>query len=219
MFNNLFMKVCIALPTRNEEKSVQHMIDSIRKVGLSNIIVIDGFSTDKTVELAKEKRVPVYIRDLDGKGSGVKKAIEVAKSKKFDVLVLIDCDSTYPSEEIPNLLKYIPEHDMVVGARSFKAVKIFHRIPNMIHTKLVNTLFHGNLTDINSGLRAFKISSFGDNMKSIGFDIEAEISSKALKRHLKIKEMPIVYKKRVGKSKIKIKDGLIILLRILKEAF
>ena len=116
------------------------------------------------------------------------------------------------------MLKYIPKYDMIVGARSFKEIKPFHRLPNKIHTLAINILFGGNLKDINSGLRAFKVAPF-KRFTSKGFDIEAEITTKALKNKLKIKEIPIEYKKRVGHSKIKIKDGFLILSRIIRERF
>jgi glycosyltransferase involved in cell wall biosynthesis len=211
------MKIVVCLPTRNEKENVQFMIDGIKKLGY-DIFISDENSSDGTVEIAKKNKIPVYKRDGSGKGFGVRKALEVAKQKGYDILVLIDCDRTYPVEYIPAMINHMPEYDMVVGARSLEEIKPFHRLPNKIHTLATNILFGGRLKDINSGLRAFKVSKF-DKFRSRGFDIEAEISAKALKNKLKIKEIPIEYRKRVGHSKIKIKDGLLILLRIIKERF
>ncbi len=211
------MKVVVCLPTRNEHKSVQFMIDSIKKLGY-DVFISDEHSSDGTIEIAKKNKVPVYQRDGLGKGFGIKKALQTAKEKGYDILVLIDCDKTYSTEYIPSMLKYMQKYDMVVGARSLKEIKPFHRLPNKIHTLAINILFGGNLKDINSGLRAFKVNKF-KKFNSKGFDIEAEITTKALKNRLRIKEIPIKYKKRVGHSKIKIKDGALILWRIIKERF
>jgi len=211
------MKVVVCLPTRNEYKSVQSMIDSIKKLGY-DLVISDSHSTDGTIEIAKKNKVPIYQRDGLGKGFGIKKALQIAKEKGYDILVLIDCDKTYPTEYIPIMVKYLQKYDMVVGARSLNEIKPFHRLPNKIHTLAINILFGGNLKDINSGLRAFKVNKF-KNFRSKGFDIEAEITTKALKNKLKIKEIPIEYQKRVGHSKIKVKDGALILWRIIKERF
>jgi hypothetical protein len=105
---------------------------------------------------------------------------------------------------------------MVVGARKLNHVRLLHRLPNMVHTESINLLYGSNLRDINSGLRAFNIDKM-PNLNAKGFDVEAQITTKAIKKKLKIKEVPIVYEKREGDSKIRIKDGFLILSRILKE--
>lgn len=211
------MKAVVVLPTKNEEKSIEYMVRKIRKLKLP-VFIVDEHSTDKTLNIAKKLKVPVYQRDGSGKGYGVRKAIEIASKKEYNVIVLIDCDKTYPAEYIAIILKYIPKYDMVVGSRKMGYIKFLHRLPNIIHTETINLLYNANLKDINSGLRAFKINKL-KNLDAKGFDIEAQITTKALKRKLKIKEIPIEYKKRVGKSKIRIKDGFVILLRIIKERF
>ncbi|MDP7179753.1 MAG: glycosyltransferase family 2 protein [Candidatus Woesearchaeota archaeon] len=209
------MKAVVVLPTKNEEKSIEFMVNEIKKLNL-DVFVSDEQSTDKTLEIAKKLKVPVYQRDGSGKGFGVRKAIQVAKEKGYDILILIDCDKTYPTKYIPELLKFFPKYDMVVGARKLNHVRLLHRLPNMVHTESINLLYGSNLRDINSGLRAFNIDKM-PNLNAKGFDVEAQITTKAIKKKLKIKEVPIVYEKREGDSKIRIKDGFLILSRILKE--
>jgi len=210
------MKPVVCLPTRNELDSIQIMIDEIKALKY-DLFISDENSTDGTIEIAKKNKIPVYQRDGSGKGYGVIKALEIAKKNGYDTLILIDCDCTYPTKNIPELLKYMPKYDMVVGRRKMGHVKLLHRLPNMFHTGTINILFDGKLKDINSGLRAFKVDKF--KLDAGGFDIEAQISTRALKKKLKIKEVPIEYKERRGDSKIRIKDGFIILWRILKERF
>ena len=211
------MRVIVVLPTKNEEKSLEYMVKRIRKLKLP-LFVVDEHSADKTLNIAKKLKVPVYQRDGSGKGCGVRKAIEIASKKGYDIIVLIDCDATYPPEYIPVMLKYFPKYDMVIGSRKMEDIRFLHRLPNIIHTEAMNLLYRANLKDINSGLRAFKIDKLKD-LDAESFDIEAQITAKALKRKLNIKEMPIEYKKRIGKSKIRIKDGFVILSRIIKERF
>ena len=211
-------KVLVCLPTKNEEESIQAMIDKIKKLGL-DLIVCDGQSTDRTMEIAKKNSVPVYLREGKGKGSGVIKTLEVASKLNYEYIVLIDCDCSYPPERIPDLLKYIPKYDMVVGTRSMKDIEFLHRLVNIFHTGLANLLFWGRLKDQNSGLRAMRVNKFNGLLSVRGFDIEAEITAKALKNRFKIKEIPVSYHKRKGNSKIRAFDTFVILRTTLRERF
>src|SRR3989339_153104 len=96
------LKTCVILPTKNEEESISYMIDEIKKLNLP-IIVIDEHSTDKTIEIAKSKNVEVFQREGSGKGAGVISAVNIAHKKGYDIMVLIDCDATYPPKYIPQL--------------------------------------------------------------------------------------------------------------------
>ena len=111
---------------------------------------------------------------------------------------------------------------MAIGVRNMKNIRPLHRLPNLVHTWAINLLyfrwFGNSLHDINSGMRAFRIDKLRP-FRSRGFDIEAEITVRAIKDGLKIKEIPVEYEKRVGESKIRIKDGFTILMRIIKERF
>lgn len=218
------MKAVVCLPTRNEKGSIRVMIDSIKKLKLP-LFISDENSADGTIEIANKNKVQVYQRDGKGKGYGMRKAVEVAKQLGYDVLITIDCDCTYPAEKIPDLLRAIDEGaGMVIGARNMKNIRPLHRLPNKLHTLAINLLFFrflGSgkwLHDINSGMRAFRLDKIRP-FRSRGFDIEAEITVRAIKDGLKIKEIPVEYEKRVGESKIRIKDGFLILMRIIKERF
>ncbi len=218
------MRAVVCLPTRNEKDSIQLMIDRIKELKLP-MFISDESSADGTVEIAEKNHVPVYQRDGKGKGFGMRKALEVARQLGYDVLVTIDCDCTYPPERIPGLLKAIEDGaGMAIGARDMKNIRPLHRIPNILHTLAINLLFfrflgRGNwLHDINSGMRAFRLDRIKP-FRSRGFDIEAEITIRAIKEHFRIKEIPVEYEKRVGESKIRIKDGFSILMRIIKERF
>ena len=216
------MKAVVCLPTRNEKDSIQIMIDSIKKLKLP-LFISDENSTDGTIAIAEKNKVSVYQRDGKGKGYGMRKAVEVAKKLGYDVLVTIDCDCTYPSGKIPDLLRAIDEGaGMVIGVRNVKNIRKRHRLPNLVHTWAINLfffrLFGNQLNDINSGMRAFRLDKIRP-FKSKGFDIEAEITIRAIKDGLGIREIPVAYEKRVGESKIRIKDGFSILWRIIKERF
>jgi len=212
------MKTLVCLPTKNEKESIVQMIDGILRLNL-DLIVVDENSKDGTIEIVKSHDVKIYQRDGSGKAYGVRKALEVALDLGYDNLALIDCDNSYQPEYIPRLLEFLPEYDMVVGARHMKDIQFSHRLVNLFHTGIINILFGSRLKDINSGLRIFKLNKFIEQFSATGFDIEAEITTKAIKNRLKIKEVSIQYRKRSGRSKIRVWDTFRILKRIIIERF
>ena len=212
------MRVLVCLPTRNEIESIELMIDKIKTLNL-DLIISDQNSNDGTIEKSNVKNIPVYQRDGDGKGWGVRKALAVAKEKGYDALVMIDCDYTYQPEQIPKLLDFISENEMVVGIRNMKDIQFSHRLVNIFHSQFINFLFGVKLKDINSGLRVINVDKFIDMLDAEGFDIEAQITAVALKKKFRIKEVCIDYKRRLGKSKIKPMDTFRIIKRIIKERF
>src|SRR3989344_5780733 len=215
---NAALKTCVILPTKNEEESIAYMIEEIKKLNLP-ILVIDEHSKDRTEEIARGKGIEVFQRTGSGKGRGVISALEIAHQQGYDLVVLIDCDGTYHPRYIPQLLSFFPQHDMVIGKRSMGDVKFLHRLPNILHTQAINFLFGGKLHDINSGLRAFKVEKMLGVLTAAGFDIEAQMTIQALKQNLAITEIGIDYTKRLGSSKIRLKDGYLILKRIIMERF
>ncbi|MBI2136145.1 glycosyltransferase [Candidatus Woesearchaeota archaeon] len=214
------IKLGIALVAKNEEESIAYMIDKLRKSGYKEIYVVDERSEDRTQEIAEGLGVSVYQREGKGFGCGLKYALKVAAAKGYDYIVRVDCDGSYPPEEIHKLVKYAKQYDLVAGIRDINKVKFLHRLPNRFHTLLTNLLFNGRLKDVNSGMKLINVKKFNGILEADGFDLEAELSIKALKKGYPIKEVPISYKERFGGvSKIRIKDGFLILWRILKERF
>ncbi|NOY11051.1 MAG: glycosyltransferase, partial [Archaeoglobi archaeon] len=110
------MKVRILIPALNEEESIGDVIDGFRKLGYDNILVIDGHSTDRTREIAREKGAEVVVQSGKGKGQAVREAFEILDD---DVVVMIDADGTYLPEDVELLLEPIRRGvaDHVVGNR------------------------------------------------------------------------------------------------------
>ncbi|MEA2004256.1 MAG: glycosyltransferase family 2 protein, partial [archaeon] len=93
--------VTIILPTRNEAESVRKTIDRIRQINAYRIIVVDGHSTDSTVEIAREMGVEVIFDHGLGKGEALRTAFAYAD----DDVIFTDVDLTYPLEKIPEIEK------------------------------------------------------------------------------------------------------------------
>lgn len=213
------MDVCILIPTLNEEKSIGDVIDRFIKLGFTNIFVIDGHSTDRTVEIAKSRGAKVVLQSGKGKGQAIIEAFQILND---DVVVIIDGDGTYLPEEVHKLLEPIEKGiaDHVVGNRFANFEKgAFTRL-NLIGNKILNFFFrvmYGvELHDILSGYRALTRDVYKNvELKKHGFEIETELTVETLAKGFRIVEVPITYKKRHGRTKLKpFRDGIRIALTI-----
>ncbi|WP_290901180.1 S-layer glycoprotein N-glycosyltransferase AglJ [Ferroglobus sp.] len=212
------MKVTVIIPTLNEEESIGEIVEKFVGMGYE-VFVIDGNSTDKTREIAKEKGAKVVVQSGKGKGQAVKEAFQLVDS---DVVVLIDGDGTYLPEEVEKLLEPIRRDvaDHVAGNRLENFEKgAFTRL-NLLGNKILNLffrLFYGvELYDILTGYRAMKKEVYKSfELEKTGFEIEAEMTVETIANGFRILEVPITYKKRKGRTKLRpIKDGVRIALTL-----
>ncbi|MHC1565084.1 MAG: S-layer glycoprotein N-glycosyltransferase AglJ [Candidatus Syntropharchaeales archaeon] len=204
--------VLILIPTLNEADSIGSLIRDFKELGFSNILVIDGNSTDATREIAKSEGAEVILQKGKGKGMAVRQAFEIADS---EILVMIDGDGTYLPSDVTKLLEPIIEGraDHVIGNRLKTYDKgAFTRL-NLIGNRILNKIFgmlYGEwLNDILSGYRVFTKEAYkGLELKESGFGIETEITAETIKKDMRIIELPITYKARSGTTKLKpIRDG------------
>jgi glycosyltransferase involved in cell wall biosynthesis len=206
------MKVSVILPSRNEENTIGICIEKIKKVLKKDFeIIVSDSSKDRSAETAKNKGVKVVKHNLDGYGNAV---LEGIKHAKGEYVIIGDADDTYDFAEIPKLLKFLDEgYDLVIGTRSRiekGAMPLAHRyFGTPFFSFLISRFFHKKVTDINSGLRALRRDKLEKlNLRTKGMEFASEMIIKAIKKRLRIKEVPITYKKRVGESKLRtMRDG------------
>lgn len=193
--------VCI-VPTLNESPTV---FDVVMKAKLfaHRVVVVDGHSADGTLENAMKAGADVILQDGKGKGMALRSVFDKIDG---DIFVIIDGDATYDAMEIDELVQPIldGEADMVVGSRlrgrmedgSITRVNMFG---NELFNFLINILYNGDITDSQSGFRAMNRKAVDSiSITSKGFEVETEITVKALKLGLRVKEIPITYKRRRG---------------------
>jgi glycosyltransferase involved in cell wall biosynthesis len=222
------IKVSIVIPTLNEEKNLPIVLKEIkkffenRKEYVYDVIVVDGHSNDKTVEIAKKFGCEVIYDDI-GKGSSLIKGMRATKS---DIIVTMDADVSQRPVELGLLIEGIRAgYDIVMGSRFIQGggtedMPWYRKLGNKIFVFLVNFLFGAHYTDLCYGYRAFKNGVWKKlKLKSSSFGIETEISIKAVKKKLKVLEVPSFEKKRLyGMSKLKtFKHGWVILKTIFNE--
>jgi len=208
--------ISIIVPAYNEEKSIQKVIKDIN-ISMKNtsfkyeIIVIDDCSEDKTKIIAKKTGVKV-IEHLNNRGYGASLKTGFFEAA-YDWGIIIDADGSYPAEMIPELLKYVPKHKMVVGARKGEDVNIplIRRPAKSILGLLAKYLTEEEIPDLNSGLRVIHKDIVEKNLKIIPneFSFTTTLTLVALSSGIPIKYIPINYYMRTGKSKIRpFKDTL-----------
>jgi glycosyltransferase involved in cell wall biosynthesis len=216
-------KIAILIPCYNEELTVGQVIGEFREqIPDADIFVFDNNSTDRTVEVARQAGARIGFERRQGKGYVLQ---AMFRDVEADFYVMVDGDHTYPSVEVHKLLAPVlaGEADMSVGSRltnqSQSEFKTFNRLGNRFFLKAINFIFKQNLSDILSGYRAFN-RKFVKNTPIFGggFEIETELTIKALEHGYRIVELPIDLLARPEGSSSKIRvlqDGFLILSSIL----
>lgn len=218
--------VSIVIPTWNEEGNIGRVIPLIKKVMANSsyeIIIVDRHSKDKTSSIAKQLGARVLYDDI-GKGSALIKGLENAKGK---LLISMDADLSNEPKELKLLIAGIETgYDICMGSRFIIGggsddMPLIRKFGNKIFVLLVNFIFGANYTDLCYGYRSFKKGSLQKlSLSERGFGIETEINIKAIKKHLKVLEVPSMEKKRaegIGKLNT-FRDGYVILRTIFRNA-
>jgi len=203
-------RIAILIPCYNEELTVAAVVKAFRaELPDARIYVFDNNSNDETVACALAAGAIVRREPRRGKGFVVQ---SMFREVDADVYVMVDGDATYPAAEVHQLIAPVlaGEADMVVGSRLHPGLKSEFRQLNRWGNRLVltvlNSVFKVKLTDILSGYRAFNrkfvtgLPLFGG-----GFEIETELTIKAVARGFRTVEIPTVLTARPEGSHSKIK--------------
>ncbi len=214
-------KVSIILPCLNEEESIGIYLDSIKEVLKnskisSEIIVVDNASSDKSKEIVKNKKIKnlkIIEEKTRGYGSAYLRGI---KESKGEYIFMTDSDGTYDFRNFPRFVKKLEQgNDFVIGNRftdkmKKKSMPFLHKyIGNPLLSGTLRLFFRTRIRDAHCGMRAIKKQALEKlNLKTIGMEFASEMIIKALRKNLKISEIPIGYHPRKGKAKLKtFRDG------------
>jgi glycosyltransferase involved in cell wall biosynthesis len=211
----------------NEEHGIGPTLEEFQGVlGNSKVLVVDGNSHDRTVEIAKNMGADIAFQEGIGKGNAIAKGIEYM-DPNVQYVILTDADHTYPAIYAPEMIEILeknPNVGMVCGNRFSgeiepQAVRSSFYFGNKL-LAFAHSLFNGvSLKDPLTGLRVVRAELLrGWDVKSKGFDIEVEINRLVEKKGYEIVEVPIKYRQRLGEKKLKARHGATILKRILQES-
>ncbi|MCW3976012.1 MAG: glycosyltransferase family 2 protein [Candidatus Bathyarchaeota archaeon] len=221
-------KIAIIMPALNEEKSIEYLIDEIPKNLISQIVVVDNGSTDETAIIAEKKGAIVVEETKRGYGNACLKGIEYLEENPPSIVVFLDADYSDNPQYLHALINPIAEKkaDLVLGSRIKKGESrgelSFHvYAANIFFSKLINFFYGLNLTDLGP-FRAISWKTLKSlDMSSKTYGWSAEMIVKAAKFGIKISEVNVGFRKRIGKSKISgsIKSSLIAVLHIFYNIF
>ncbi len=226
------MKVGVIIPAYNEEQSIGKVVSGFPKDKVCEIVVVDNNSTDNTVCEAVNAGAVVLNESFQGYGACCLKGIEYFKSSNVDTIVFADGDYSDFPEEIELLLEPMENknYDFVIGSRVLGkrergALPLQSRAGSLVAGFLINLFWGIRYTDLGPFRAIKKDKLLKLNMKDKWYGWTVEMQIKAVKNNLKITEVPVSYRKRIGKSKVTgtvkgtIMASIIILKTIFSELF
>ena len=224
-------KICVIIPTLNEELAIEQVVtDYIKQKNVKEVIVVDNHSTDRTVEIAKRCGATVITKESN-EGINHSYYLGFNESLKTDanIIVLTEADGTYAGYDLEKMIPYLDNCDVVVGTRQAQILtekgnqnSIMHVWGNYFVAKLLQIKYFSvrylgiiQLTDVGCSYRCMRRSALEKIINKITFPNTDEIVVKserglftlfltilAIENDLKIVEVPVTFKKRIGFSKM-----------------
>lgn len=208
-------RIAVLIPCLNEEKTIDKVVKDFRcELPEAEIHVFDNASTDATRRTAEEAGAIVHSENRRGKGYVVQTMFEKVDA---DIYIMVDGDDTYPAEAVHELLGDVAagEVDMMVGSRFLcpdSSFRLLNHAGNQFFLRLINAIFGTRLTDVLSGYRVMSRRFVkGLPLLVTGFEVEVEMTMKALERGYRLGEKPARLRDRPEGSFSKIRkfrDGL-----------
>ena len=219
------VRVVACIPAYNEENSVERVLIGTRR-HIDEILVVDDGSKDRTGPIARRLGALVIHHGKNlGKGVAIRDGLGWAKDNNIDILVALDADGQHDPDDIPELIGPLQAGDAdiaigsrIKGRRGPASMDPITLASNRVVSRMLSLRYGGNFTDLQSGYKAFNrnaIETLSSRLRSTRFEIELEVFSKAKSCRLTIKEVPVRYHERTGRTKF----GLYQRLRSLYFAF
>ena len=199
-------KLSVLVPVYNEERTISEILDRVLALGsvVKEIVVVDDGSQDRTAEIVKAKLVGeprIRFHQMPknrGKTAAIKQALLLATG---EILIVQDADLEYDPAEIPDVIAPIlaGHADVVFGSRflvrkASRVLYFYHYLANVGLTFLSNLLTNRNMSDIETGYKAFRAGVIQPlDLTSKGFGMEVEITAMVCKTRAATYEVPISY--------------------------
>jgi glycosyltransferase involved in cell wall biosynthesis len=218
------VRVSVVIPALNEAKNLPFVLPRI-PADVYEVILVDGFSTDGTIQIAQELMADIRIVHQEGRGKGAALRSGFAAANG-DIIVMLDADGSTDPAEIPAFVGALRAGaDLAKGSRFLQGggtadMPLYRQFGNWSFVTLVRLLFGGHYSDLCYGYNAFWASVVPKlELDCDGFEVETMINVRALMSGLKITEVPSFEAKRFyGEGRLKtIPDGWRVLKTIFKE--
>jgi NDP-sugar pyrophosphorylase family protein len=200
-------KTSLIIPAYNEEDSLIHVINEFADK-VNEIVIAASFSEDRTVEIAQQSGCTVIAKQFNGYGDALKQGMEAATG---DILILVEADGSFSSEDLPKLLSYLYDADMVVGTRTTKQLIMqganmsdVLRWGNLLAAKFMQFYWfsmENRFTDVGCTYRALWRECFDvikPNLSASGPEFSPEMMVEVMRAKRKIIEIPVTYRSRIG---------------------
>jgi glycosyltransferase involved in cell wall biosynthesis len=205
-------EILLMIPTLNEEEAIQALVKEAQSKGFGNILVVDGFSTDRTREVAAESGARVVLQDFGkGKGCGVRSGMKEFISGSSELLCIIDGDGTNDPTFLTEMIQQVRsgKADVVLGSRTRgprepNAMDTLTLASNVTVSFLLGAKFGRLFTDVQTGYWVFTrnaVQRIYPQIRSTGFEVELELFVRTLKEELRVHEVPVGFRRRSGHTK------------------
>lgn len=200
-------RISLVIPAYEEEASIGHVIEEFRDL-VDEIVVAENCSKDRTAEIAREKGARVISRPFAGYGEALKHGMDNASG---DILVLMEADASFTPDDLPKILEYLKDADMVLGTRTTKQMiqqganmDSFLRLGNVFAAKILQLLWvfqSPRFTDLGCTYRGLWRETYltiRDHLTSTGPEFSPEMMVEILQARRKVIEIPVSYHPRLG---------------------
>jgi len=217
-------RISVVIPAKNEARNIGWVLERL-PVWIDEVVLVDGRSTDRTIEVARAIRPDVVVvqDDEPGKGAAVRAGITAATG---DFVVMLDADGSMDPSEIESLVSLLYRgHDLVKGSRFLPGggtadMSILRSAGNRALVALGNILFGVAYTDLCYGFAAFRRDRILSlELDAVGFEIETQLFLRATRQRLEVTESPsFEAPRRFGTSNLNtFRDGWRVLRTIVGE--
>lgn len=201
------MKISVVIPAFNEEQAIGEVVRAVPADRVHEIIVVDNGSSDDTATRASSAGARVIFEPRPGYGSACRTGAKAAAGS--DIIVFLDGDHSDDPSQLEAIVGPLMDNhaDLVIGSRlrgtlEKGAMPLHGRMGNRLIVLLLQLFYRVNITDIGS-FRAIKAQALSDlDMQQTTYGWPVEMVVKAARKGLRIKCVPINYRRRIGKSKV-----------------
>lgn len=219
-----YPSVSVVIPVRNEARNLFYILPRIPSF-VCQIVLVDGHSTDDTIEVAQKLLPDIQVIRQVGRGKGDAVRIGLAACTS-EIIIMLDGDGSTDPEEMPRFVDVLLNgSEFAKGSRFLEGggstdITPLRRLGNFVLCTLVNVLFDIKFSDLCYGYNAFWRHCLDSmSIDCSGFEVETQISLRMCKANLKITEVPSMEHPRLyGQSNLRtFRDGWRVLKTIMQE--